>query len=123
CHDGVVRPGTKGCTPWRERASNLSVPLNMGMAPCNQELKRRYALLNNASQSEGRLNLRKGGFPRRERPWAAVIPKMPVAEASWARREAIINGRKLRRAFSDLFLSFIKEKTSISSASATAPAA
>ena len=49
------------------------------MAPCNQELKRRYALLNNASQSEGRLNLRKGGFPRRERPWAGVIDKRAAA--------------------------------------------
>ena len=49
CHDGVVRPGTKGCTPWRERASNLSVPLNMGMAPCNPAMTPPYASLNNAS--------------------------------------------------------------------------
>ena len=48
----------------------------------------------------------------RKAPLGAVIPKRPVPEASWARREAIINGRKLRRAFSDLFLSCIKEKTS-----------
>ena len=34
-------------------------------------------------------------------PWVAVIPKRPVTEASWVRRKAMINGRKLRRAFSD----------------------
>ena len=38
-------------------------------------------------------------------PLGAVIPKRPVPEASWVRRKAIFNGRKLRRAFSDLFLS------------------
>ena len=81
----------------------------MRMAPCNQEMKRRYAPLDGASETEGRLDPRQGGFPRRERPWAAVIDKRPAAEASWVRRKAIINGRKLRRAFSDLFLSFTKE--------------
>ncbi len=43
-------------------------------------------------------------------PLGAVIPKRPVPEASWARREAIINGRKLRRAFSDLFFPCMKCK-------------
>ena len=92
------------------------------MAPCNQEMKRRYAPLDGASEGEGRLNPRQGGFPRRERPWAAVIPKRLAAEASWVRRKAIFNGRKLRRAFSDLFLSFTKEKTSMLSASVSAQA-
>ena len=50
CHDGVVRSGTESCTTWRERASNLSVPLILVMAPCNQEMKRRYALLDGASE-------------------------------------------------------------------------
>jgi hypothetical protein len=63
CHDGVVRPDTEHNTKRRERASNLSVLLILGMAPCNQELKRRYAPLNGALQTEGRLNLRQGGFP------------------------------------------------------------
>ena len=39
---------------------------------------------------------------------------------SWVRRKAIFNGRKLRRAFSDLFLSFIKEPARTSSASVSA---
>ena len=34
-------------------------------------------------------------------PLVAVIPKRPVTETSWVRRKAMINGRKLRRAFSD----------------------
>ena len=63
CHDGVVSPGTKHRTTWRERASNLSVPLILVMAPCNQELKRRYAPLNNASHQKGRLYLRQGWSP------------------------------------------------------------
>ena len=82
CHDGVVRPGTKSCTTWRERAMNDPEPLILGMAPFNPERKRRYAPLEGASQSEGRLYLRQGGFPRRERPWAAVIDKRAVAEPS-----------------------------------------
>ena len=82
CHDGVVRPGTEHRTTWRERASNGSEPLIRVLAPCNQELKRRYAPLNNASETEGRLDPRQGGFPRRERPWAAVIDKRAVAEPS-----------------------------------------
>ncbi len=57
-------------------------PLIMEMAPCNQELKRRYAPLNGASETEGRLNLRQGGFPRRERPWGAVIGKRAAPEPS-----------------------------------------
>ena len=82
CHDGVVRPDTEHVTIWRERATDDSELLILGMAPCNQEWKRRYAPLNNASQSEGRLYLRQGGFPRRERPWAAVIGKRPAVKAS-----------------------------------------
>ena len=60
-------------------------------------------------------------------PLGAVIPKMAgrfhgvkPGRHSWVRRKAIINGRKSRRTFSDLFLSFTKEKTSTSSASAAA---
>ena len=53
-----------------------------GTGPCNQEWMRRYAPLDGASRTEGRLYLRQGGFPRRERPWAAVIDKRPAAEAS-----------------------------------------
>ena len=45
-------------------------------------------------------------------PLGAVIPKRPVPEASWVRRKAIINGRKSRRTFSDLFLSLPKETAS-----------
>ncbi|MBR4186305.1 MAG: hypothetical protein IKQ87_11080, partial [Clostridia bacterium] len=57
-------------------------------------------------------------------PLGAVIPKMAgrfhgvkPGRHSWVRRKAIINGRKLRRAFSDLFLSCIKEITCMLSAS------
>ena len=75
-------------------------------------MKRRYALLNNASETEGRWNLRRAGVQRRgTAPLGAVIPKRPVPEASWVRRKAIFNGRKSRRTFSDLFLSCIKEIT------------
>ena len=95
--------------------------LNRVLAPCNQEMKRRYAPLNNASHQKGRLYPRKGWSPEAGKaPLGAVIPKRPVPEASWVRRKAIFNGRKLRRAFSDLFLSFTKEKTCTSSASAAA---
>ena len=80
CHDEVVRPDTKGCTSWRERASNLSVPLNMGMAPCNLEWKRRYAPLDGASETKGRLYLRRVGVQRRgTAPLAGVIDKRAAA--------------------------------------------
>ena len=65
CHDGVVRPGTEHGTTWRERAFNDQEPLIRGLAPCNQEWKRRYAILDNASETEGRLNLRKGWMSSR----------------------------------------------------------
>ena len=60
-------------------------------------------------------------------PLGAVIPKMAgrfhgvkPGRHSWVRRKAIFNGRKLRRAFSDLFLSFSKEIASTPPASAAA---
>ena len=39
-------------------------PLILGMAPCNQEMKRRYAPLNGASEQKGRLNPRQGWIPK-----------------------------------------------------------
>ena len=60
-------------------------------------------------------------------PLGAVIPKMAgrfhgvkPGRHSWVRRKAIFNGRKSRRTFSDLFLSFTKEPARMLSASAAA---
>ena len=91
CLDEVERANTESCIFGVERAMNETEPLIMGMAPVNPTCERRDGTCsirrgtrrNGVTVQNHQGTHVEGGFPRRERPWAAVIPKRLAAEASW----------------------------------------